>query len=528
MTLTGLSLVAGKRGRATGRTFTAINPASGAAFAPNYHTADSAEADEALTRAAAAFPVYRKTPDALRAVFLRRIADEIEGLGDELLTRYMAESGLPASRAQSERARTCAQLRLFADFVTKGAWLQPRIDRAQPARQPLPRPDLRMVSQPLGPVVVFGPANFPLAYAVAGGDTVSALAVGCPVIVKAHPSHPGTSELVGHALQRAIAASGLPPGIFSLLFDPGREIGRTLVQHPATQAVGFTGSRHAGRELADLCAARPAPIPFFGELSSLNPVILFPGALRERANEIAAGVHASVTQGMGQFCTCPGVVLGAAGAAFAAFSAQLRQKMADTPTGVLLNATTRSGYLRGVTRAAQQEGVRFAGREQPPGEGILANAALLEADVTTYLSNPTLAEEIFGPTTLLLTHQSPTDLLAFVNSLDGQLTASVHGTAADFETHAEILALLETKAGRIIYNGYPTGVEVCPAMVHGGPWPATTDARFTAVGTASILRWIRPVCYQNAPPSALPPALRDENPLGLQRLVDGEWSSEPL
>lgn len=524
MSILGTSYIGATRGARTGQTFQAVNPGNGTSIEPPYHAATSEELDRACRLAAVAFPVYRKQTGRARAAFLSRIADEIEALGDALLERFVAESGLPAGRAQAERARTCGQLRLFADLVREGSWVNARIDHGDPKRPGIPKPDTRWILQALGPVAVFGPANFPLAFAVAGGDAASALAAGCPVVVKAHSSHPGTSELVGDAVRRAVQACGLPEGVFSLLFGPGRQIGTALVQHPAIKAVGFTGSRRAGRELFDLASSRPDPIPFFGELSSLNPVLILPKALEERGRQIVEGLHGSATLGMGQFCTKPGLVLLSKGGASEDFAAQLRESMAATPPGVMLNEATQRAYADGVAQlGAHREVSTLAKPAASKGAGAFAGAAVFTANARTFLHDHQLQEEIFGPATLLVVHESGEELRRVVDKLEGNLTASVFGTPEDFREYTDVIAQLEVKVGRIVFNGYPTGVEVCSSMNHSGPWPATTDCRFTSVGTAAILRWARPVCYQNCPDTLLPAELQEANPLPIWRLVDGEY-----
>jgi len=515
------------RGTDSARTFSANDPATGTQLAPSYHEAFPAEVERAAELAAEAFVSYRKQSGQARADFLRKIATEIENLGDALITRAQQETGLPEARMKGERARTCGQLRMFADLVEDGSWVDARIDHADPTRHPVPKPDTRSMLQGLGPVAVFGPANFPLAFAVAGGDTASALAAGCPVVVKAHSSHPGTSELVGFAVQRAVAASGLHEGVFSLLFGSGRAVGQALVQHHQIKAVGFTGSKKAGRELFNLASLRPEPIPFFGELSSINPVFLLPGAMEERSSQIAAGLHASATLGVGQFCTNPGIVVAEKNMVTATFARQFRDLMVNTKPGVMLNAGTRSAYCQGVSRLETHTEVRaMTVVKCDAGAGSAqAGAAFFRSDLSAFLSDPALGDEIFGPATLLLIHEGSEQLLAFARGLEGQLTATVHGTEKDIQEHAELLAVLETKVGRIVFNGFPTGVEVCASMVHGGPWPAATDSRFTSVGTGAIFRFARPVCYQSCPQAALPCELRDENPLGIQRLVDQSYEA---
>ncbi len=515
--LQGRSLIGGEPGAENGGAFHGVDPATGESLDPPYQPASPDEAKRAARLAAEAFPIYRKISGAQRAAFLRTIAEKIENLGDALTERMTRETALPTGRAKSERDRTCAQLRMFARLVEEGSWVNARIDRADPARTPLPKPDTRWMLQALGPVAVFGPANFPLAFAVAGGDTASAFAAGCPVVVKAHSSHPGTSELVGHAVNEAVRACGLPAGVFSLLFGSGKELGAELVRHPGIKAVGFTGSRQAGRALFDLAAARPDPIPVFAEMSSVNPVFLLPGALRERGDRIAEGLQGSVTLGVGQFCTNPGLVLVEAGAP--EFISRLTGLMSKAPPGVMLNRGTQAAYAAGVKRLAGHAEV------QALVAGEAENAAapgLFQTDAASFLGDPALAEEIFGPATLLV-QGTRAELLRIAEELEGHLTATVHGTDADLADFRDLIAILETKVGRLLFNGYPTGVEVCSSMHHGGPYPATTDSRFTSVGTAAIYRFARPICYQNCPPEALPPELQDGNPGKIWRQVDGEF-----
>lgn len=527
--LHGFSLIAGEAGRPGGRTFRAVDPASGAELAPEFHEAHPAEVDRTLALAAAAFAVYRQIDGAGRARLLEAIAQEIESLGDALLQRAHAETGLPLARLTGERARTCAQLRLFAQVVREGSWVDARIDPALPDRQPLPRPDLRRLLQPLGPVVVFGSSNFPLAFSAAGGDTASALAAGCPVAVKAHRAHPGTAELVGGAIQRALATCGLPAGVFSLLHGGGATVGVAMVKHPATAAVGFTGSHAAGRALFDAAAARPHPIPVFAEMSSLNPVFLLPGALRERGPAIASGLLGSFTLGVGQFCTKPGLVFAVGGPETETFVAALAAAVAAAPCGTMLTREIRTAFLDHRAQITAVGGVTpvaaSAAAAQPQRTECAASVARTTAH--TFLSRPELATEAFGPFTLLVIAETADELLACAAALEGQLTATVHGTPADLAAARPLLDRLEPRAGRLVVNGFPTGVEVCPAMQHGGPYPATTDARFTSVGTAALLRFARPICYQGCADELLPPALQRANPLGLLRLVDGRPTRDP-
>jgi len=524
MNLLGKSLLAGQPGRSGGPTFRAINPATGETLEPDFHEALASEVDAALWAAAAASETYRAQPGHARALLLEAIVSEIEGLGDPLLQRAHAETGLPLPRLQGERARTCGQLRLFAQVVREGSWVDARIDPALPARQPLPRPDLRRMLVPLGPVLVFGSSNFPLAFSVAGGDSASALAAGCPLIVKAHRAHPGTSEMVAGAVARAVSACGLPPGVFSLVHGGGATVGIAMVKHPAITAVGFTGSHAAGRALCDAAAARPHPIPVFAEMSSLNPVFLLPGALQERGVGIAQGLLASVTLGVGQFCTKPGLAFALRGPATDAFLAALAGAAVNAPPATMLTPGIQAAFLENQAKVAGLGGVDLLARTESPAsprptEGRLSVSRTTAAN---FLRQPALATEVFGPFTLLVVADSDAELAACARALDGQLTATVHGNAADLAGAPALLTLLEQKAGRLVINGFPTGVEVSPAMNHGGPAPATSDARFTSVGTAAILRFARPVCYQGFPDALLPPALQRANPLGLLRLVNGE------
>ncbi len=501
-----------------------MNPRTDTPLAPEFHTASAAEVDAAVRAADEAFQRYQNVSGAERAAFLEKIADEIMALGDVLLQRAADETGLPLDRLTGERARTCGQLKLYGATAKEGTWMDARIDHALPDRQPLPRPDLRRMLVPIGPVAVFGSSNFPFAYSVAGGDTASALAAGCPVVVKAHEAHPGTSELVAHAINRAVAACGLPAGVFSMLQGDGRTIGAPLVQHPLMQAVGFTGSLRAGRALADLAAARPEPIPVFAEMSSLNPVFLLPGALQERAEKIAEGFVASFTLGVGQFCTKPGLVFALAAPELDAFLAAVGARVKEVVPGTMLHRGICDSFAAGTAALEKLPGVRVMARAETPAQGQRTEGAalLLTVPAADFLREPKLAHEVFGPVSLVIQAQSMAELETLARQLEGQLTATVHLGATDAELAERFLPVLTRKAGRVICNGFPTGVEVSPAMQHGGPYPATTDGRFTAVGTASLLRWARPVCFQNIPVRFLPAALRDENPLGLYRTVNGK------
>jgi alpha-ketoglutaric semialdehyde dehydrogenase len=518
--LTGELLIAGSTRRGEGAPFRALDAATNEPIAqPVFHSAMTADVDAACELADEAFDLYRALPTEKRARFLDDCAARIEALGDPLIERAMLESGLPRARLEGERARTANQLRMFAALVRSGDALDARIEPALPERQP-PRTDLRFWRIGVGPVAVFGASNFPLAFSVAGGDTASALAAGCPVVVKAHPAHPGTSELVGRAIQQAVAAAGLPAGVFALLFDAGHEVGSALVQHPAIRAVGFTGSRAGGLALVRLAAARAEPIPVYAEMSSVNPNLLLPGALTARGEALAREFAASATLGCGQFCTNPGLMLGLAGAAFDAFAAHAAREFRAAPAGVMLSAGILRAYERGIERLMQSPEVTTLARGAgAPGR---AQAALLRVSASDLLANSTLGEEVFGPSSVLVACANADELRAVLRKIEGQLTITLHMETADAELVQTLLPLIERKAGRVLANGFPTGVEVCDAMVHGGPFPATSDGRSTSVGTAAIERFLRPVCYQNLADELLPDALRDANPLNVRRRFAGK------
>lgn len=523
MNLHGKNFIADQLANGAGETFSIPSPLDGTVLSGEFQVATVHDVDTALRAANDAFLSFRDSPAEQRARFLEKIADEIGSLGDALIERAHRETGLPVARITGERGRTMNQLKMFAQVAREQSWIDARIDPAQPNRQPLPRADLRRMLRPIGPVVVFGASNFPLAFSVAGGDTASALATGNPVVVKAHDRHPGTSELVAGAVRRAVLASGLPAGVFSMLHGSGRIVGRALVEHPITRAVGITGSRTAGRALFDVAAARPEPIPVFAEMSSLNPVFILPGALRERAKAIANGLCNSVTLGVGQFCTKPGLVFGAESPDFANFRIAFAEHLKAVAPATMLHAGICSSYRELLARAEALAAAKPLARAQA-GDPTKTHgeAVALQIDVPGFIAHPEAAEEIFGPFAWIITAQNAAELERAAEHLEGQLTATVHGTAEDLRAAAPLLRILERKAGRLIINGFPTGVEVCPAMNHGGPYPATTDVRFTSVGTAALQRFVRPVCYQDFPPELLPEPLRNANPHGLWRLIDGK------
>jgi alpha-ketoglutaric semialdehyde dehydrogenase len=502
-----------------------LDASTGEALPYEFIQATDSEVDAAAQAAARAYPLYRNLSAERRAQFLDAIADEIDALGDDFVALVCRETALPAGRIQGERGRTSWQMRLFAKVLRRGDFYGARIDRALPDRQPLPRPDLRQCRIGLGPVAVFGASNFPLAFSTAGGDTAAALAAGCPVVFKAHSGHMATADQVASAILRAAERTEMPAGVFNMIYGGG--VGATLVKHPAIQAVGFTGSLGGGRALCDMAAARPQPIPVFAEMSSINPILVLPEALRVRGERIAGELGNSVVLGAGQFCTSPGLVLGIASAEFSAFVASLAQFFNEQPAHTLLNAGGLRSYSNGLSRLDALEGIRHLAGQ--PQQGQQARPQLYQADVALLLNQEeVLQEEIFGPTTIVVEVADQAQLEQALRSLHGQLTATLLAEPDDLQRFASLVPILEEKAGRLLLNGYPTGVEVCDAMVHGGPYPATSDARGTSVGTLAIERFLRPVCYQNYPDALLPQALQNANPLNIQRLVDGESTRTAL
>ncbi|MFL1386071.1 aldehyde dehydrogenase (NADP(+)) [Pseudomonas tritici] len=520
MTLTGKMLIGQQLICGNREAIRAINPATNAALEPAYLGGDGEHVAQACALAWTAFDLYRETSLEARATFLESIASHIEALGDELIERAIAETGLPPARIQGERGRTCGQLRTFARTVRAGEWLDVRVDTAQPQRQPLPRPDLRQRHIALGPVAVFGASNFPLAFSVAGGDTASALAAGCPVVVKAHGAHPGTSELVGRAVAQAVKACGLPEGVFSLLYGSGREVGIALVTDPRIKAVGFTGSRSGGIALTQAAQARPEPIPVYAEMSSINPVYLFPAALAARGEALAQGFVSSLTQGAGQFCTNPGLVIGVQGPDLDRFIRRAADLLPNCAAQTMLTPGIFNAYASGVGALTEHAKVAATGlAANGPNQG---QAHLFVTQASDFLANEHLQAEVFGAASLIVACANHEDVRQVCEHLEGQLTATLHLDENDLPNAKALLPVLERKAGRLLVNGWPTGVEVCEAMVHGGPFPATSDSRSTSVGTAAIQRFLRPVCYQDFPDALLPGALQHGNPLLLRRLLDGQ------
>jgi NADP-dependent aldehyde dehydrogenase len=500
----------------------AIDASTGERMEPPFGGATTQDLDAACALAWTAFDVYRETSLESRAQFLEAIASNILELGDTLIERCVRESGLPRARIEGERARTVGQLHMFAGVVREGDFLDARIDPAQPERKPLPRVDLRMRYIGLGPVAVFGASNFPLAFSVAGGDTASALAAGCPVIVKAHSAHPGTSELVGMAVRKAVKDCGMPEGTFSLLFGSGREIGQGLVRDPRIKAVGFTGSRHAGTELISIGASRSEPIPVYAEMSSINPVLIFPHALESRGDAIARAFVQSLTLGAGQFCTNPGLILAVDGPALDDFIRSASAALGDVPAATMLTPGIQSAFDKAVSNMAAHPHVKTEARGGAASAPNQGQGVLFSTTAQAFLEFAELQEEIFGSSSLIVRCPDLASMLKLVESLEGQLTSALHIDEEDYEDVRAFLPALERRTGRILINGFGTGVEVGHAMVHGGPYPSTADGRSSSVGSLAIERFLRPVSYQDMPDSLLPEALKSSNPLKINRRIDGK------
>lgn len=518
MTLTGQHFIGNRRTANGTTTFQGVNPASGEKLAPAYTEATKAEVDQAVEQAEEAFTAYRQKSGAERADFLEAIADEIMELGDPLIERASRETGLGEGRLSGERGRTVGQLRLFGEVLREGSWVDARID------VPEDGPDVRSMKMALGPVGIFGASNFPLAFSVAGGDTASALAAGCPIVVKAHPAHPGTCEMVATAIRTAIETTGMPEGTFSMVQGTSHAVGLAIVEHPLIKAVGFTGSFTGGKALYDAAARRPEPIPVYAEMGSTNPIFVLPGALKEKGEELAEGLTDSVNLGVGQFCTKPGLVAFEASDEARAFQQSVARHFTEAGAGTMLTSGIHSAYQQGLEKLLQQEGVELVAGGPSTGSPTSGIPHLLSASSEAFRSNKVLEEEVFGPSTLTITAEDKQELEAVAENLQGHLTATLFGTEEDLEDYSDLINILQRKVGRLIFNGFPTGVAVNHAMVHGGPFPATTDARTTSVGTLAMNRFARPVCFQNFPDAHLPDALQEGNPLDIRRLENGRWT----
>ncbi len=511
------------------KSFQAFSPSQNSFLPGDFKLAASEELDYALSLAGKAFPVYSGLSYARRADFLDAIAKEIMDLGDVLLERCSAESGLPVARITGERGRTCGQLQMFAKLLRDGWWVDARIDLAQPDRKPVPKVDIRRMLVPIGPVAVFGASNFPLAFSTAGGDTASALAAGCPVVVKAHSSHPGTNELISGAIIKAAQSTGMPEGVFSSVYLSHQDV-MTLVKHPVIKAVGFTGSRFVGMQLFNAAVSRPDPIPVYAEMSAINPVVLMEGALATKKETIAKDLAGSVVLGAGQFCTNPGLVLMKETEAAKAFREQFAQEMSTTTPATMLNKNIYKAYGESVKtfQEADEISVLAQSSTESVADKYQAQPVAHMIQATDFIAKKEFSDEIFGPATLLVLCKDDAELLAALQSLEGQLTATIHATPEDEKNMKPVVDIITQKAGRVIYGGYPTGVEVCHSMQHGGPFPATTDGRSTSVGTAAIYRFVRPVAFQSFPDHLLPEPLQNANPLNISRLVDGNWTTEGI
>ena len=515
------AILVGASERQGGAPFFAIDPSTGAKGEVAFHNASAADVADACALADAAFESFSTlTPDA-RAAFLEAVADGIMAIGDLLITTAMSETGLPRGRLEGERGRTVGQLRLFAGYVRQGDWLDATIDKALPERQPLPRSDLRRVNQSVGPVAVFGASNFPLAFSVAGGDTASAFAAGCPVVVKGHPAHPGTGELVARAIATAVRESGLHEGVFSYLPGTTNDLGGALVADPRIKAVGFTGSRGGGLALMKIAAERAEPIPVYAEMSSINPVVLLPGALAARAEALGTAFVGSLTLFSGQFCTNPGLVIALDSPDLDRFVASAAEALSGNAAQVMLTPGIHAAYEKGVAALSGAEGVTTVARGVA-GDGVnRGQHALFATSGDRFRANPALAHEVFGSSSILVKCATVEEMIATIADLEGQLTATLQMEESDQADAARLLPTLSRKVGRVLSNGWPTGVEVTHAMVHGGPFPSTSDGRSTSVGTLAMMRFLRPVCYQDVADAVLPPALKAANPWQLNRRVEG-------
>ena len=523
--ISGKNIIGNKLSKQGDVTYKTFNPKTNKETNFTFYEATSVEINDAVELASEAYKVYKDVSGTKKAEFLEAIALEIEALGDELIETYCKESGLPDGRARGERGRTMGQLRAFAALLKEGSWVEAVIEKGQPDREPMPKADIRKMLFPLGPVVVFGASNFPLAFSTAGGDTASALAAGCPVIVKSHPMHSGTGELVSSAIIKAAEKTGMPNGVFSNLNSRGIEVGQQLVKHPKVKAVGFTGSLYGGMALYKLANERDEPIPVFAEMGSINPVVIFPSALEAAGDVWATKYASSITMGAGQFCTNPGLVLGINGEQMDAFAKTLSQEILKLEPTYMLHPNIYGTYNEGKNDLSGQDGVTVIADYTKETSANVARPAILKVSGAKFLANPKLHKEVFGPFSVIVSCKDSAELEEILNNLEGQLTGTVLGNEKDLATYARVVDALKSRVGRILFNGVPTGVEVCSSMVHGGPFPASTDSRFTSVGTSAIKRWVRPVSFQDWPNTFLPKALQNENPLGIVRLEEGRYTN---
>jgi alpha-ketoglutaric semialdehyde dehydrogenase len=526
--ITGENHIGNQRSAHGSKTYKTINPKLNIENNATFTEATKVEINEAVHLATEAFTVFRKKTGAEKAAFLRAISDEILALGDDLIQMYQSETGLPEGRAKGERGRTIGQLTSFAAMLEEGSWVEATIDTADLDRKPIPKQDIRKMMVPLGPVTVFGASNFPFAYSTAGGDTASALAAGCPVICKSHPMHAGTGEMVSGAIIRAAQKTNMPEGVFSNLNSSGIEVGIELVTHPDVKAVGFTGSIQGGRALYDLAAQREEPIPVFAEMGSINPVVLLPQAAQNRGENLAKTYAGSITLGTGQFCTNPGLILGIKGDALTNFINVLSTVIVKLEPSCMLHPTIIGNYERNKQTALQQDGLTVKADFNNSVAVNHARQTIVTVEGETFLQNTTLHQEVFGPFSMVVACEDATQLEKIISQLEGQLTGTVLGEEQELQNYSNVIEALQNRVGRIIYNGVPTGVEVCPAMLHGGPYPSSTDSRFTAVGIHAIKRWVRPFSFQSWPNDLLPAELKNENSLGITRYVNGENSKKSI
>lgn len=526
--ISGKNYIGNRLSAAGTKTYNTFNPQLHIDNEPIYTEATTEEIDAAVALASQAFKSFRNISGEQKAVFLNAIADEIMALDSELIETYCSETGLPEGRAMGERGRTVGQLRAFAELVQEGSWVEASIDTAQPERKPMPKSDIRKMLVPLGPVVVFGASNFPLAYSTAGGDTAAALAAGCPVLVKSHPMHAGTGELVASAIIKAAEKTGMPNGVFSNLNSSGIEVGTHLVSHPGVKAVGFTGSIRGGRALYDLAATREEPIPVFAEMGSINPVVMLPKALKHRGEALAKTYAGSITLGTGQFCTNPGLLLGIKGQALTQFIQNLSDEIVKIEPSCMLHPNIIGAYEDNRQMALSQPELTVVAEYASELQSNYARQTVTTVEGATFLKNTALHQEVFGPYSMVVQCEDSEQMEQIVSKLEGQLTGTLIAEADEASQFSLVIEALKNRVGRIIYNGVPTGVEVCPSMVHGGPYPASTDSRFTAVGIHSIKRWVRPFSYQDWPNDLLPDALKNENPLKISRLVNNKQTTESI
>ena len=528
MKITGEQIIGYSYSKQGKNSFYGINPVTDKKLQTVFYDATSDEIDMAVRFADKAFRIYKKKTSFEKAKYLDKIADEIMALDDELIHLCIEETALTEDRLISERSRTVNQLKLFAELIREGSWVDARIDTAIADRKPSPKPDIRQMQIPLGPIAIFGSSNFPLAFSVAGGDTASALAAGCTVIVKANPAHPGTSEIVGRAIIKAAYETNMPEGIFSLLQGKSPEVGMNIVNHPLIKAISFTGSYNAGKAIYDAAVKRPEPIPVYAEMGSTNPVFLLPNALKKNSKTIAQELINSFTLGVGQFCTNPGIVIIIKSKESDEFTNILKEKLSNVPPGTMLTKKIKETFEKGIDRLSKINDVHIIAKGKESKNHNESTAYVLQSNVKTLMKNPQLAMEVFGPSTVIINAENENELLKLAKNLKGHLTSSIICTSDDLQKYYELIEILKDKVGRLIINGFPTGVEVCHSMHHGGPFPATTNISFTSVGTASIKRFVRPLCFQNFPQLLLPDELKNKNPLNIWRLVNDKFTKDKI